>query len=117
MIKNFWKKIILVCGNHSDEEITMDIINGPMSLFYACPKYYPENRKPGERACANRINLVDFEKMVEHLSELYEENFVEGNLINLTGYRWVYKKVIQYEVIEHNQDHIKVKMLNKKALR
>lgn len=117
MIKNFWKKIVLICGNHPDEEILMNLIEGPSSLFYACPKYYPENRTPNERACANRINLVDFEKMVDHLSELYEENFLEGNLINLTGHRWVYKKVIEYEVIEHTQDQIKVKMKNKKALR
>lgn len=73
MIKNLWKHITLTCGNGHTEEVVMDLKQGPLSLFYACPKYYPENRKEKERACANRLNLVDFEKMLDHMTEKIEK--------------------------------------------
>lgn len=116
MVQNLWKKIILVCGCHK-EEVVMQLIDGPSSLFYACPKYYPENRMQGERACANRINLVDYEKMVDFLSEKIEDALLNGAKENLTHTSWVYKKTIEFEVIEHTEDYIKVKMKNKKALK
>ncbi len=115
MIKNFWKKIILVCGCH-EEEIPMQIIDGPSSLFYACPKYYPQNREHGEKACANRINLIDYEKMVDYLSERYEETLLSGGKENLKNVSWTYKS-ISFKVIEHTEEYIKVKMVNKKALK
>lgn len=116
MVKNMWKQIVLVCGCH-EEEVIMNIIQGPSSLFYACPKYYPENRENGERACANRINLVDYEKMVDYLSDKIEESLLEGNKEDLTNLNWVYKGVIEFKVLEHKNGMIKVRMKNKKALK
>ena len=47
MITGLWKNVRLVCGNpaHSTNEI-MFLKQTPEDVFYACPKYDPENRSP-----------------------------------------------------------------------
>lgn len=117
MVQNLWKKIILVCGNCHEEEVLMQMVEGPLSPFYACPKYYPENLKEGERACYNRLNFVDLEKLVDFLSDKIEEALMHGQKICLTNVVWTYKKKIIFKVIEHTDSHIKVEVLNKKELK
>ena len=72
-IAEAWKYIKPKCGCHGENKIDMVIQEGPASLFYACPKYHPENREPGERACNNRLNLIEYQKMVEDV--------IAGNLV------------------------------------
>lgn len=115
MIQNIWQKIELYCGVHS-EPIKMEIQEGPHSLFYACPKYYPENRDIGERACANRINLVDYEAMINYISKLLIDADVNNEKLVLANYKWTMKS-IQFEIFEHEGEMIKIKMINKKALK
>lgn len=117
MIKNLWKHITLTCGNGHTEEVVMDLKQGPLSLFYACPKYYPENRKEKERACANRLNLVDFEKMLDHMTEKIEKGMDQGIEINLTGYQYRDRKGTQYTVLKHSKDDLKIEVLNRRALK
>ncbi len=116
MLKNFWKQIVVVCGNHQGEEILMDLKQGPSSLFYSCPKYYPENREDGEKACVNRINLVDFEKIVDILSEEVEKGLLNGQIVNLQNFTFKVK-ASEITVLEHTKGSIKIKILNKKALK
>ena len=71
-ITGIWKDITIVCGCH-EQPVKMIIQEGPSSLFYSCPRYYPENRNENESACANRINLIDYEEMV---------NYCFSNLLN-----------------------------------
>ena len=47
MVKNLWKQIEVVCGNHEKDYPVMGLKQGHRSLFYSCPKYYPEARQPG----------------------------------------------------------------------
>lgn len=115
MIHGIWNNINLKCGCHK-EYIDLEIQQGPHSLFYACPKYHPENRDSNERACANRINLVDYENMIKHLSEILTNAEMNNEVIVLTGYKWV-SKSIEYEIINHTKDKIDIVMVNKKALR
>lgn len=117
MIKNLWKHIVLTCGNHHEEEVIMDLKQGPLSLFYACPKYYPENRKEKERACANRLNLVDFEKMLDHMTKKIEDGMDHGVEVNLTGYQYRDRKGTQYKVLLHSKDDLKIEVLNRRALK
>lgn len=120
MVKNFWNMVELYCGNHNyqdgDEIIKMTPKEGPLSLFYSCPKYYPENRDELERACANRLDLVNYEKMIDHLSKLFEEAELNGSKVNFKNHKWK-EKGIEYEVFEHTEKSIKVKMINRKALK
>lgn len=117
MIKNFWKNITVICGNHGENtSIKMDLKQGPSSLFYSCPKYYPENRKPGEKACVNRVNLIDFQKIVEMMSEEIEQAESTGNRICLTN-RVFKVRYTEVTVLKHSKEHIVIKLLNKQAIK
>ena len=118
MITNFWQKAIVICGNEKHtEEVPLEIQAGPSSLFYACPKYHEENRTKDERACPNRINLIEYENMLNHLSDAIFDAELNGRKINLTNLTWNNGKGIEFTVLEHKDDYIKVKALNKKAMK
>lgn len=117
MIKNLWNKIVLCCGNHKGEEVIMDLKEGPSSLFYSCPKYYPQNRENGERACANRLNLIDFEKMLDHLSDKLMDDEKNGVRSDLSNYSFKNKKGMIFRIISYSENEIKVEMLNQRALK
>lgn len=116
MIKNIWQMIEPYCDNGHTEDIKLEIAEGPFSLFYACPKYQEENRSTGERACSNRVNLVDYEKMIMYISDMLLDAEADGCQINLKNYKWV-KGGIDYEIFEHTQDTIKVKIKARKSLK
>lgn len=115
-IDNGWQNICPICGNHNGEMVEMTINQGPLSTFYSCPKYYPQNRDENERACANRINLNDYQAMVEKLYDMIADTEFNGGRIDLTNYTWK-SKGCQFRVLEHKNGKIKVEILNKKALR
>ena len=114
MIKNIWNEIEVFCGNGHNELIKMEIQQGPHSLFYACPKYHPENRGENERACNNRINLVDYEKMIDHISDILIDAELDGRVEYLTGHSWS-ANGIDFKVVDHS-DKIRILMLSKKSL-
>lgn len=114
-IEGAWKNIVPVCGNHQDRQVEMAIVQGPHSMFYACPEYYPQNRKAG-CACNNRLNLVDYEKMVSHVSGIIAEEAMRGNEIDLTNYSWS-RKGTDYTVIKHSGDGIRIAILNRSAMK
>jgi hypothetical protein len=115
MVKNLWKQIEVVCGNHEKDYPVMGLKQGHRSLFYSCPKYYPEARQPGERACKNHVSTDDFEKILEKLSEEAEKQMINGQKICLKNLKFKVK-TIEVEVIYHVDDVIKLKVKNKKAL-
>ena len=83
-------------------------------MFYSCPEYksiYGTNHEG--RSCNNRLTLVDFERMLNHLNEKSYAPF--GQEVNLTDYTWT-EKGVTYKVLEHNGGRYKVLMLNKKAV-
>ena len=116
MIKDFWKSVTLVCGCH-EKPVKMMIQSGPSSMFYSCPKYYPNNRQAGETACANRITLLDYEEMLKILETQMESN--DGfEIMNLAGFKFInLKKTIEFYVIKHENNEIVVSMKNLKALK
>lgn len=116
MIKNLWKCTNFWCSHrHQPEKMTL--IQGPMSLFYACPKYYPENREEDERACTMRLNLVDAEAILEKLSKIIEEddnNNINADYTNLEfDYKAIHVTVISYD----KTGIINLNIYNKKAIR
>lgn len=114
MIKNIWQNITFYCGHNHSKPVKMELQEGPSSVFYACPKYKPENREPGERACGNRMNLINAQKLVEHYSQKLEEFGLEGG--NLTNYEWDYK-TIHAKVLKQNDHKINIEILDKKAIK
>lgn len=115
MIKNIWNTIEVYCNHRHEKPVKMEIQEGTHSLFYACPKYHAENRLDNEPTCPNRINLIDYEAMIDHISEILESSELNGEVTNLTNYCWV-SKAIEFKVFEHT-DKIKLIMLNKKAVK
>lgn len=114
-ISGSWEKIKLLCGNH-EEPIEMVIHQGGASLFYSCPKYYPDNRTEDEKVCINRLSLKDFEtKLLGHINDLIVSAEINGEVLNLKHHKWK-ANGIEFEILEHTDDKIVVKMLNRKAL-
>lgn len=120
MITGLWKGIKLVCGNHTvdnDSEYPELIIqSGPYSMFYACPKGDEINREFGELPCYNRINLIDYEKMLEHISSMIIDAEQNDESVCLKNHKWKDKSRF-YEIISHKNDIIVVKMVDTLAIK
>lgn len=66
------------------------------------------------RSCNNRLTLVDYEKLLDYLTErTYAGDGLQET--NLTGLKFTLKGV-DYEVLEHTKDKYRVLMLNRKAI-
>ena len=73
MIKNLWKKTHFYCSyRHEPVEMTIND-KGDFSMFYSCPKYYPENRLENEQACPMRLNFVDAEAILNEISRMTDD--------------------------------------------
>lgn len=114
MITNIWNDIEVYCPRH-DELIPLEIQTGSKVLFYACPKYMPDKREKNETACRNFIYLNEYEKMINKISSMLEEAQLNNEIVDLTGEKWT-DNGIDFEIFEHDKK-IKVKMLNRKALK
>ena len=89
---------------------------GTKELFYACPKYGPENRTAGERACLNNIYTQDAQAAVEYVSDKIEEYEAQGLTQEaVTGMKWI-KRDIEYTVISYMNGKLKLGVLNRRAL-
>lgn len=118
-IKDFWKKIHMICGCHDDNEVPMMIQQGPSSLFYSCPRYYPVHRKPGEVACANRINLIDYEEMINIITDKIAESQEMMEEADLVGWKFKNKRGdIEFRIVRMDEDgNYIVRMKSRRALR
>lgn len=118
MIKGLWSIIKVYCcdfDRHKDA-VELEIIeNGFNGYFYACPKYHTFNREQKERQCTNRISPVEYENMIDTISNLIEEAENNNEVIDLTGYKWK-RKGIQFEIKKYSETEIIVYMLNPKQL-
>ena len=117
MITNLWNKIDVFCGCH-DECSPVRLIphEGPHSMFYSCPKYYPENRNENEIACANRLNLIELEEAIERISREMEDGGT-FSVVNLRGFKWKNKKSTEFKVIRHDNTGISLSIRNIRSLR
>ena len=119
MIKNLWNKTEIVCGCHEgmpiDEKIIMQPKAGHKSMFYACPKYYPENRQKGEIACVNHVNVEDFQKILNRISEECEKSMIFGQSPVIIGFTFKLKD-ITVKVLEYTPEKLVIQVYNKKAI-
>lgn len=118
MIKNLCDMIEIYCGHGHSDLIPMYMRDGSdfgKDSFYACPKYYPENRTSEERACNNNLTITDYIKMVDHIDKTLTEAELDCTRLNLTNYKFKIGQV-EYRIFEHSPKKIKVLVLNKKAI-
>lgn len=117
MIKNLWKVTNFYCNCRHTTPQKMQFVDGPSSLFYACPKYYPENREPGEPSCMMRMNLIDAEGVLEEFSKIIEEDEANNVIRDYRGFEFDYKTV-HAKVISYSYDSgAEIIIDNKKAMR
>lgn len=119
MIKGLWNNVELVCGCHGDEiPVEKKIMTpkaGYKSMFYSCPRYYPENRMPDEKACVNHVNIEDFQKILDIICKKTEEQMIFGQNAVLQGFSFKVKD-IDIKVISHTSEKIVISVCNKKAI-
>lgn len=116
MIKNLWNRTVFCCNYRHEHPIKMNVIQGPASPFYACPKYYPENREEGEPSCMMRLNFVDAEKVLDAFSDIIEKDEAENIYKDYTNYEFNYKQ-IHVKVIKYSRmGNIKLEIFNRKAV-
>lgn len=116
MIKNLWKNTCFCCGYRHETPVEMMFNDRGESLFYSCPKYYPQNRTPEEQACPNRMTTIDAEGIINKFSEIIENDLANNKDVNYTGFMFKYK-TIDVKIINYSPDKIKIQVINKKALK
>ena len=115
MVKNLWKQIEVICGNHDSDFPKMYLKEGHRSMFYACPKYYPDNHSASERACKNNVSTDEFQKILQRLADEIEDQMYFGGNVSLQNMKFTIKS-IYIEVVSHKDDKIIIKVKNIKAL-
>lgn len=115
MIKGLWNKVEIVCGCHNSALPVMSPKVGHRSMFYSCPKYYPEEREKGEKPCVNHVSTDDFQKILDVLSEEAENQMLFGQSASLLGLAFKIKS-IDVNVVNYSQDKITIKVVNHKAV-
>lgn len=115
MLKNLWNITNFYCS-HRHTPTKMEFLNGPLSLFYACPKYYEQNREPGELMCSMRLNLVDAEGILDKFSSIVLKDLEDDIIRDYTNMEFEYK-AIHVKVLHYDEHHLDLDILNKKALR
>lgn len=116
MITGLWKNVRLVCGNpaHSSHEY-MFLRETGEDVFYACPKYNPENRDSSEKPCMNRISIAEAEKMLENLSEKIQQEEENHGAFFANNYRFE-TRIGKYRVMNHSPEDLIIMALNKRSL-
>lgn len=117
MIKNLCDMIEVYCDNGHKEPVRLYMKDGSdygKDSFYACPKYYPENRTEGERACNNNLTITDYIKMVNYIDKTLTDAELNDEKLNLTNVKFKIGQV-SYRIMEHTSRKIKVAVLNKRA--
>ncbi|MGN8739544.1 hypothetical protein [Bilifractor sp. HCP3S3_D3] len=124
MILNFWAhdNIEFYCINKHKKPVKMTIMNGQTGQFYACPKYmlrdeaHPEGHDADERACSNRLSVIDAEQIVLTLSKEVEDDLVNGIMGDYTG-TIIHVKQIDAKVLDYSDSKIKIGIVNRRAIK
>lgn len=115
-VVNGWNNIRFMCCKNHDEPQVMDEMQTPKAIFYACPKYFPKNRKEGEPACVNAIFINDAEKAVNKINDLLGEAAANDNEINLQNVRFTIDNV-DYKILKDEGGKMDVAVENRKVVR
>ncbi len=114
-IVNSWENIHFVCCHRHSKPQPMSILESAKAVFYACPKYFPDNRTEGEPACNNAIFLNDAEKAVSAINDRLGRAAANDEEINLTNYRFSIDNV-DYKVLKDVDGQMDVEVLNRKVV-
>ena len=109
MIANLWGQIDLYCGMHGDKLVPMTLDEAHHPLMYRCSASTPKNE------CLNVLNIADFQKMMEKISDILLEAELSGSLPSIKNLKWTNKGII-FTVISDEKGRYAIRILNKKAV-
>ncbi len=115
-VLNSWENIHFLCTHRHKTAQPMTIMSSPRAVFYACPKYFPDNREEGEPSCVNAIFLTDAEKAVGAINDRLGKAAVSDEEVNLANYRFTIDNV-DYHVLRDEDGQIDIEVLNRKVVR
>lgn len=101
VVKDMWKNTTLVCGLHHDHAPEMKLSVGK-TYEYKCPE------------CCNSVSILDFEKILDVLSETENEMFLNSEVGSLVGRTFKIAKRLQCKVVDESIDsvHRKISVIN-----
>lgn len=111
---NVEQAIELVCMSCGDTSMTP---KKGGTMFYACPNYNLQKTNATHRRCINRLSVNDYVKAVEHLRDKLSSADGIAEEINLTNYRWHTRTGIEYQVLSHFDNKIRLGVRNKRAVK
>ena len=115
-IVNNWQNIRFVCCRNHKTPQEMKLLSSPKAIFYACPKYFPDNRDKDEPACVNSIFMNDAEKAVKKINDMLGSAAMEDNELNLENVKFTIDNV-DYHVIKDDNGKLDISVNNRKVVR
>lgn len=112
---NGWENIHFICNHRHKEPQAMQILQSAKAVFYACPKYFPDNREADEPSCVNAIFLNDAEKAVSAIHDRLGRAAQNDEEVNLKNYRFTIDNV-DYKVTRDDNGDMDVEVLNRKVV-
>lgn len=104
LITGMWKKIHLVCGNHSEGKyLPMELNSTTQGIAYCCP-----NDK-------NVVSTYEYEKMLTHISDMLLAAEENNEYLNLKNYQWT-RNEYHFRVLEHTPEQILISVTNRKIM-
>lgn len=99
---NIKNNIEYLCKYHN---CTFKLVKGKYSLYYRCPKYEFQYRKPGEKVCTNSVSLKVLDQIGDEIEKLYNDGLLR------VGYCGKYRN-IKYKVQVVSRNYIEVLIIN-----
>lgn len=104
---NIREDTVFLCGADGKR---LHLVNGRHSLYYRCPNYERENRKPDEDVCMNRMSLLEQERMFHELEKVKDSGCLKpekrGRVMGFV-----------YEIYEMDERYLSVYVINKNKCR
>lgn len=119
MVKNLWDKIKVYCIHNHEKPIEFQLQTGK-TTYYGCPKWHEENREPGERKCANRLNLDDYQGLVLKFLKVISDSEKDFTQVDFTNYEYDYngpRAKIHVKVLKYTDSEIRLGILNKTSIK
>lgn len=115
-MSNMFDNMSFMCGNNHNP-VKMQILKTEKTVFYACPRYFDENREPGEPCCNNALYMNDAENGLSKINSIVAAKMMDNTEFHVKGMR-VTSNGVEYKVLNEldDPDGLKIQVTNHKVL-
>lgn len=107
-----WGMTTVYCGNHEGDLKPFELREERKQMIYACPDY-----DDPDCPCHNMLNVNDFQRMLDHLSNIIVESAMSDCNVNMTNYSWKDRNGIKFKILEHKPGSLKISVVNTRAIK